>query len=135
MDYYRINNEINIKFMKVYTFLPCSKEDLINTFGESTDYKWKLSTYFHKNMYIVYNVILDTVLLYANSDITTDNLSDVSEYIQANCESEENYLTDSSDYDFEDECLDDELDSDIHLQAKVMSSINFQQGQLKIFYK
>jgi hypothetical protein len=97
MDYFKVDNKIKIDDMYCHGFFPYKLEDIISTFGASKNNKWRISCHFNKNIHIIYNELVNVIFLYGNDDLIEDNLFDVSDYIYANINEENDELCDLTD--------------------------------------
>jgi hypothetical protein len=103
-DPFKVDNSIITTSMTIVKTLNFSKSEIELSFGKSLNNTWKLSTYILKDMMIIYNPLINVCLLFANSDIENDDISNISEFINADIyeliESEsECELTSDSDFD------------------------------------
>jgi hypothetical protein len=105
---FKVDTSVITTSMSCVKILNFSKLEIESSFGVSLNNIWKLSTYILKDMMIIYNPIINACLLFANSDIEKDDISNISEFIDADiyepieCENEsecECELTSDSDSD------------------------------------
>ena len=119
---FQVNNNIDTSNMSCKGFCNYSLQDIIDSFGENNDMKWKISTYFNKDMLIIFNSLIKMCFIYGNNDITNDNINDILEYININVDTlpllsndiEEDSEEDNSEKDdseYEDDSEEDSKDT------------------------
>ena len=119
-----VNNDINVNEMTCQGILPFTLHDITNTFGANLENKWKISTYFSKDMYIIYNSLIQIVFLYSNNDTMRDDLLDLADYIDAHIE-EDTTLIDFSDIESENDFDNDNSDDIIRPNVNVKDFTNY----------
>jgi hypothetical protein len=119
-----IDNTIDKSQMTCKGFFEFTLQNIIDSFGESECMEWRISTYFQKDLMIIYNSLIKTCFLYGNCNVTYDNLDDISEYIKMNCQEE-----------IPDLDLESDTESDFESDTEDVVSIKISKTNYNIFHE